>query len=781
MKKLFFLFLIFVLKINFVISQPVDLSINEIAQTSDAIFVGTVEKISCRWNEKRTMIFTDVFFRSIEWVHFSENAKQKNAKTFSLTYAGGKLDGKNISVSEMPHFEVDKRYLIFTFDNEKVYSNPILGNFQGKFEVIKDSVTGKEYVIDVSKKIITGYDGNKWSFSKNSVKKIANNQFEYQNDTLILRNQSLPVSSDSKDQVFESKNLKKDSLSPMEKSQVIEIIQKKILKTPLKEKKLRLDGQGFYYFRNKNNELECFAIKSLFTKEKSSFFQVKKSDIKHGSLGMCGSHSLNIVMKQVPSSFSEFGVYNNIMYDMNLVMDIFSYIDSDGSFAGNNGVNEFCNSVSNEALNSQYGFQWGGALGMTITYAEADCGPIAESDHMYNPSYSWSENIDDVINGSNIYNLVQVSMHELGHVCGFMLGPYSETYAYDQLSIMHGGYQNIYENGRLLHAADAYLLRQHYKSQTAIKSYVDVGIESYYADPDVSQFNLRPSTTDKAVYEPDEVISISNVTAENNSNVSLSDVRVQFFLSRNRDIPANDYELGSYLYFDNFNAESRSRFGANRFIPWNVPAGEYFVGIAIYKNQFTFDDHWRNNTTTLTSKISITPKLSLANSQMYFSHSVGSSSLGFASNTYWAVSCAESWVNFDVRSGEMSSTIYVSVGENNSRQDRSATIKVHYGNSGEMKNVYLTQSGIPVSVENQEIAEKKVQPNPNNGQFFIEFEKEQFVEVKILNLNGQNVYSGKMSVKKGKQNFDFSHLTRGIYFLQLISNEKTATQKFVIE
>jgi hypothetical protein len=49
----------------------------EIVQTADLIFIGTVENQSCRFNESHTMIFTDVSFKDIIILHATDKSVQK--------------------------------------------------------------------------------------------------------------------------------------------------------------------------------------------------------------------------------------------------------------------------------------------------------------------------------------------------------------------------------------------------------------------------------------------------------------------------------------------------------------------------------------------------------------------------------------------------------------------------------------------------------------------------------------------------------------------------------
>ena len=94
--------------------------------------------------------------------------------------------------------------------------------------------------------------------------------------------------------------------------------------------------------------------------------------------------------------------------------------------------------------------------------------------------------------------------------------------------------------------------------------------------------------------------------------------------------------------------------------------------------------------------------------------------------------------------------------------------------------------GVPINIE--EYAGNHIItlfPNPNSGQFVIEMElaKPLELELELLNVIGQAVYKeslGKVSGVYQKQ-LDLKALAKGIYTLQLISEEGTVTRKIILE
>ena len=70
-----------------------------------------------------------------------------------------------------------------------------------------------------------------------------------------------------------------------------------------------------------------------------------------------------------------------------------------------------------------------------------------------------------------------------------------------------------------------------------------------------------------------------------------------------------------------------------------------------------------------------------------------------------------------------------------------------------------------------------IYPNPSNGVVNIKSEGIEIIQIQVLGLNGNLL----QTIKKGKKNkLDLSHLSPGIYFLRLNSNNGLVTKKIVI-
>ena len=551
---------------NLSYSQPMKLDFNEITQSADLIFIGSVQQIKCRWNDNKSMIFTDVYFENNEIINHSNIAKQTYSNNIILTFAGGKVDDDYIEVSDKPNLQINHKYLIFMLDNGKIYSNPIIGAYQGQFEVIKDKFSSQEYIINNNNKALVDITENELVFSNKKIISVNNGISLYkdseENDSFVLT--QAPSSSNENSYAKSSDtNQNNDNKAIITKENFVDYILNTSLKLPLINKQLIFSDSTGYFYDNVNGEIVKKKIKSskpqnnktvLSTSSNitNNFFkESNKNDIKGGELGYCGYQSINIVMEQVPTSFSEYNIYKNNMDDMDEIMNVYSSTASDGTFGGNNGENEFANAVSNATLSSVYGFNW-------------------------NSGHSW----------------------------GLQRGSYTETYDYDVLTIMQGGYHNIYENGRGIHRSDAILFRLCYTNQTTIKSTIDMGVESYYATN-----GLHKSNTLYSSYSQGSAITLRNVTVENNSYSAVSDVRLRFYLSSDRNITTSDYQLGGsnqYWTWASFTAEAYNTGNYTTSVPTNIPPGSYYIGAIVTINGYNNDDFTFNNITSFTDQITIT-------------------------------------------------------------------------------------------------------------------------------------------------------------------------------
>ncbi|MFC2169561.1 hypothetical protein ACFLRM_03195 [Acidobacteriota bacterium] len=156
--RLLAIFFVFLVWTGFPQAMFPKLPFEEVAQSADLIFVGTVEMQQSRINELGNMILTDVFFKDIEVVFATERSVQKDSLTILLAHAGGCVDDLCLGVSVAPFFEDGLRYLVFMVDDGRPYASPIVGSPQGYFKVMSDSSTGEEFVLTVGGKPVVKAD-----------------------------------------------------------------------------------------------------------------------------------------------------------------------------------------------------------------------------------------------------------------------------------------------------------------------------------------------------------------------------------------------------------------------------------------------------------------------------------------------------------------------------------------------------------------------------------------------------------------------------------------------
>jgi hypothetical protein len=81
------------------LASQIQITFEEMAQSSDLIFIGTADSQSACFNDRKTMIFTDVLFRDIQLIHATGKSVQRDGSTIKVTYPGGELNGVGIDVT----------------------------------------------------------------------------------------------------------------------------------------------------------------------------------------------------------------------------------------------------------------------------------------------------------------------------------------------------------------------------------------------------------------------------------------------------------------------------------------------------------------------------------------------------------------------------------------------------------------------------------------------------------------------------------------------------------
>ncbi len=678
-------------------AMQIKLSLEEIAQTADLIFVGTVTHQETRLNDQKTMVFTDVTFRDIQVVHATEKSVQRSAPEIKLTYAGGTFGGVSLRVSDMPTFDVGTSYLLFVSDDARTYTTPVIGGAQGLFEVAADRVTRERYVLSAGRRAVLGVREGSVVTSPSRVASFANGAAIAEptaQEAATSRVAGPPETSAPAASYEPGGALAIEAANrPLTLAAFLTYVKDVALKTPVAKPRIRRDGVGTFY-RNINGLIHAEPIQTskivarplpvredVTSPADSTALETRSrgwttaSALDAGveplgaSLMFCGWQGPPATMEQVSSSWWEWGPNNDDMFVWNQVMDVFRYVDDDGTFNWQNWPfqeSEFIGYPSSATLDDVYGSGWSpGAIAVTWTWAFCDCCQIRESDIAWNPAYSFTDDFDFSLGNGGVVLQRAVTMHELGHAWGEQRT--TETYDYDEPSVMHAYYSDVVENGWGVHAGDGYLMRRAYDDDLGILGHTDIGVESYYASN-----GLINSTTNAAVYRPGDPITLSNVTVENIGYHAASDVRVRFFLSTNKNITTGDHQLGggAYWFWTSFCGECYNYGSYTTYIPSNVPPGIYYVGAIVTKDGFGGDDVTWNNRTFFFDTMRVTCAGSFSFSPTSRSFLRGGSASSTALNTTgsacsWSASPSAPWITITSGdSGTGSRTINYSVAAN---------------------------------------------------------------------------------------------------------------------
>ncbi len=88
--------------------------------------------------------------------------------------------------------------------------------------------------------------------------------------------------------------------------------------------------------------------------------------------------------------------------------------------------------------------------------------------------------------------------------------------------------------------------------------------------------------------------------------------------------------------------------------------------------------------------------------------------------------------------------------------------------------VYSTEQ---LSVQENTSADFKIYPNPVSDQLFISSENLQIENINIYSMSGKEI----MNFETNEKAFDVSTLSKGIYFIEVTSQEGTSSQRFIKE
>jgi photosystem II stability/assembly factor-like uncharacterized protein len=94
-----------------------------------------------------------------------------------------------------------------------------------------------------------------------------------------------------------------------------------------------------------------------------------------------------------------------------------------------------------------------------------------------------------------------------------------------------------------------------------------------------------------------------------------------------------------------------------------------------------------------------------------------------------------------------------------------------------------TTSGGVITGVNQKLSLNhmiNIYPNPNGGKFYIELPTKEPVNIQVYDMCGRIIYQSKFMVDQSRNEINLPGATSGIYFVKMVSSQKTWSQKIVI-
>lgn len=126
------------------------ISFDQLCARAEIVFGGVVTSVESRRDAGSDVIHTYTTFGRIEWI-VGGNA----GDSYTLRSIGGCVEQDCLKADGMPSFEVGRQYVVFVRDNGRV-ACPLLGWWQGGFEVVRDSEASPPTVRTYRGKRITG-------------------------------------------------------------------------------------------------------------------------------------------------------------------------------------------------------------------------------------------------------------------------------------------------------------------------------------------------------------------------------------------------------------------------------------------------------------------------------------------------------------------------------------------------------------------------------------------------------------------------------------------------
>ena len=135
-----------------VASQVVPMSLDQLADHSGEVIVGTVSSVESRWRENPRRIESEVTFGAVTFL--KGNRAHLNDK-FTLTVPGGTVGEFQMRVCCAPGFRTGDKWVLMLLPTYRTY--PVVGIYRGALRVIQDD-DGVERIHNAAGRSVTGID-----------------------------------------------------------------------------------------------------------------------------------------------------------------------------------------------------------------------------------------------------------------------------------------------------------------------------------------------------------------------------------------------------------------------------------------------------------------------------------------------------------------------------------------------------------------------------------------------------------------------------------------------
>lgn len=562
---------------------------NDLVSNAQVILVGTCTGTTSTLDPERHGIVGSIaYFTDLEVIRTNRAGSAPVTDTLLVSFLGGSVEGVTMSTCDMPLFEDGQRYLLFLLNDGTKYMNPLVGGAQGQFRVLHDEQNGEAYIIDRGGHGLVQFDDEGILKTRFPVVRISGGRPEFDPDA--VPDAQMVIDLDPETWI--------DELPLLPLAEIAKAIKTHIFSEP-----------SFDVLRKNAVDMPSTPADPAVGAQRPSDHRPFME--QRGTLGACTHQDVYLWFEQndaVPgfSSWAAIDDYCKAIWDVHINIYSDDPNPTNGFYPGNDDC-EIAGWLSSSELSNHYGYAWGGALAMCVSWYSGS--EIVESDIMFNESYAWTDDWNEAFQGTAV-DYRNVMLHEMGHSWGYQAGScYPETYDYAYPSVMHAYHDFVWENGREIHARDAQIIRANYDDQATIKDVDDIGVESYRA---LSGTGLMDGYASNYNVLAGQSVTVYRVTVENCSEDAQTGVRLRLYLSTNRSLTSSDHLVGNYSLgtispvtriIDSYDLDTEG-----------IPPGTYYVGMKVSRGGTAYNDDDRpaNDVTWSTYQITITGTVGVA-------------------------------------------------------------------------------------------------------------------------------------------------------------------------